>query len=144
MSCPILPTLVLGFLGVANLLAACDGAEVMIGCRPAGAARLTVAAAGARGEVFRDTGSGVAASHLHNGVQFYFDEDSSIGFAPAGAAVSRTTCDVNALPAWGNADDWTGDGRMCWHTSAGVFDEGFRCGLDVSYEGAFDRLVYTR
>ncbi|MCK6571151.1 thrombospondin type 3 repeat-containing protein [Myxococcota bacterium] len=133
---------------VAQLLAACNGDEVLLGCRPVGAERLQVAAGGARAEVFRDVGAGRVASTVHNGVQFYFDELSSIGFAPVGATIDRNSCDYLATSEWqggiGGADDATTPERMCWHTNAGRLSSGFRCGGDVIFDGTFERVVYTR
>ena len=130
---------------LAGLQAACDGAEVMLGCRPTGAAGLTLAAAGGRADVFFPTGAVSAAKHVANGVSWYFDGVSSIGFAPSGAVVDRQSCDRVGFPDFGGAvDDGTGSERLCWHTSANALSAGFRCGVTSSFDGTYERLMYTR
>jgi hypothetical protein len=130
---------------LANVLAACDGEEVLLGCRPTGDDRLQVAAGGLRAEVFRDVGPNSQASHVHNGVQFYFDETSSIGFAPVGAPIDRNSCDYLATPDWNSGSlDATTPLRMCWHTNGNSLSAGFRCGRNVVYDRLYERVIYTR
>ena len=104
-----------------DIRAACDGGVIVMACRPVGAPALTLAAMGDRDEVFRDVGDGAGAVNPHNGVDFYFDDDSSWGFAPAGSGVRRATCDTTATDA---------DERLCWHTNQGRVGVGYRCGAN--------------
>jgi hypothetical protein len=129
-----------------GLRAACDGAEIMLACRVAGSDTLTLAAKAPRADVFFDVGVGAQATHLANGVQFYFDEESSMGFAPEGVMVDRNTCDFLEIPVWNpaQADFGTGRLRMCWHTAASHLSAGFRCGLAAPFDTTYERLILTR
>jgi hypothetical protein len=124
----------------AGMRAACDGDLVLMGCRQAGSDVIQLAAMGESGEVFADTGDGPDATHEHNGVNWYYSENSSIGFVPAGAVASRNSCDTNAMD--GN-DDGTGEGRMCWHTSGASLNTGYRCGLNVTFGPEYERVIFT-
>ncbi len=128
---------------VDEMVGACDGEFVLLGCRAVGAPELELAAMGETAEVFRDTGDGNNDTHEHNGVGWYFSLNTSIGFVPAGAVPARNSCDTDALPDWGIPDDGTGEGRMCWHTGGGATNSGFRCGMSVSYDNGYERIVYT-
>jgi cysteine-rich repeat protein len=120
-----------------GVLEACRGTDLLIGCRPTGADVLTVAAEGRFDEVTQDVGDGNDAVHTHNGVDFYFSPAASWGFAPQGMGVARNTCDV--------ADQESPE-RMCWHTQAGAFRTGWRCGATTHLNGsaAFERMIYAR
>lgn len=120
-----------------QVLGDCAGSELLIGCRPTGAPRLTVAAEGLFEEVTRDVGGGREAVNPHNGVHFYFSRSASWGFAPLGAGVFRNTCDT-ASPEDAN--------RMCWHTSNDAFRAGWRCSdtTGLSGSGQFERVIYAR
>ncbi len=109
----------------------CDGDVLLLGCRPAGRAALTVAAMGERAEVLRSVADTADATHAHNGVAWYFTEGRSWGFAPGGAEVNRNHCDTTA-----------GDQRVCWHLDAG----GFRCGDTqwLNEDRAWERVIYQR
>jgi hypothetical protein len=129
-----------------GLQAACNGAEIMLACRVAGADTLTLAAMAPRADVFFDVGAGANATHVANGVQFYYDEESSMGFAPEGADVDRNTCDFLEIPVWNpaQADFGTGHLRMCWHTTGSHLNSGFRCGLAAPFDTTYERLILTR
>mgnify|MGYP002630335060 FL=1 len=115
-------------LPIATIEQDCGRAVMMIGCRPMGDDTLTVAAMGLRAEVMRVVPDQSAASHEHNGVAWYFGRAFSWGFAPVGAALNRSQCDVQA-----------GDDRMCWHTGPGL--GGFRCGAT---QGLNDSVEWER
>ena len=53
-----------------------------------------VTAIGARNEVFQDVGDDNNAVNPHNGVNWYFSTERSWGYAPAGQAVNRNSCDT--------------------------------------------------
>ena len=115
----------------------CQGDVLVMGCRPAGAPNFQVSAMGRRAEVFEDVGIGAAAVNTHNGVNWYFNGSKSWGFAPAGAAVNRNSCDtLNDSPAQ----------RLCWHTNADRVTSGWRCGADTGLGAAngFERVVLHR
>ena len=97
----------------------CDKTNVMLACRPVGASNFTLLAQAPRADVFTETGDG-NTPHDANGVGWYYDDNSSWGFAPQGEPIDRDSCDINA-----------GASRMCIHTWFGVTDEGYRCGDDT-------------
>ncbi len=133
-------------VGLDDLRAACGGAEILLGCRPTGQPNLTIAAAGPRTDVFFETGPGRGDTRLVNGTQFYFDGNSSLGFAPEGVPVDRTPCDVRELPdgPGGDPDLGTGHLRVCWATRDDHLDVGARCGLAPVVDADYERVVFTR
>ena len=119
-----------------SVLEQCDRGVLLIGCRPTGGNMLVLAAQGDRADVLFDVGPDADVVHPHNGVDWYFDEDSSWGFAPEGAGVNRFTCDTGAFD---NPD------RLCWHTAGGSLTAGWACGPDINlYGNAFERVIYHR
>ncbi|MGC6418342.1 MAG: MopE-related protein [Bradymonadia bacterium] len=121
---------------IEGILSACDGDVLLMGCRRREAPiELSVAAVGYRAEVLAAVGPEPTASRIHNGVQWYFDEDSSWGFAPQGARLARHPCDIEAsLAAL----------RLCWDTVNGRLGDGYRCGADRGHLGEFERLILQR
>jgi len=118
---------------LASMSAACAGARIMVACRPTGAATLQLMAEAPRADVLFDTGNGNASVHNANGTDWYFSTSYSMGFAPAGAGVSRNSCDTGSVQA---------DKRMCVHTGNGNFNYGYRCGNN--YPGAdYERVFFT-
>ncbi len=118
-----------------DIRAACGGAELAVGCRAAGADALNVVAEGDYAQVLFDVGDGLTAQHTHNGVAWYLSAQASWGFAPAGSAVRRLTCDTE------NED---GERRLCWHTNAGNLMGGYRCGLQTTFGDDVERVIYVR
>lgn len=116
------------------LMDQCSGDVLVMACRPTGDALLTVAAMGEYDDVFFDVGDGQFATHPANGVDWYFSDGYSWGFAPEGVGVSRTQCDTN---------NDQGDERLCWHT---LEVGGWRCGsaTGLNNNGSWERLVYMR
>ena len=123
--------------GLDTILEDCEGAQLMLACRPVGADNFTLAAEGRFDEVTRDVGNGQDARHNHNGVDWYYSTGRSWGFAPEGIGVSRNSCDTTAE---GQAQ------RMCWHTSGNHLDGGWSCGNDrgLNNNDGWERLVFTR
>ncbi len=128
---------------IGDLRENCVGDYLLVGCRPAGSDGLQLAAMGETDEVLLDTGNDPNGTHEHNGVSWYFSENSSMGFVPLGAVAARNSCDTNALPDFGSPDDGTAEGRLCWHTSGAIYNPGFRCGATVAYDNSLERVVYT-
>ncbi|MCB9547068.1 MAG: hypothetical protein H6706_14615 [Myxococcales bacterium] len=119
------------------ILDACQGSTLMMACRQVGSQTLTVAAMGARAEVLTDVGVDNGAVHAHNGVNWYYSGVRSWGFAPAGQAVNRNSCDTNnTLP----------EQRLCWHTGADRVTTGWRCGAATGLNGNanWERIVLQR
>jgi hypothetical protein len=120
--------------------AACNGANILIGCRVAGSPTLLVAAAGLATDVF-----GSSTLHSATGVTWYFDSTSALGFAPAGSTITRTPCDT----AGGAADSYaagSGTQRMCWRAAAGNLMAGGRCGdrENLGPATTYERVIFTK
>jgi len=58
-----------------------------------------------------------------------------VGFARAGDAVTRFSCDTGSDDA---------DARLCWHTAAGSINIGYRCGANTGLNGdaGFERVIF--
>lgn len=129
---------------VADILATCNGANLMLACRATGSDTLQLAAHAPRADVIHDTG-GEDKPHVANGTGWYFHSDPSAsfawGFAPAGDEIQLDSCDVMASSDTPGAD---GDRRLCWHTHQGLLDGGWRCGADeeLNSSAAFERIIY--
>jgi hypothetical protein len=107
----------------------------MYACKPTQLVNLQVAAMAPRADVLFNVGDRRAATHEANGVAWYFDASTSIGFAPAGAVVDRFTCDT------AGPEEPT---RSCWHTSGGDLTGGWRCGANRDlFDGTYHRRGYT-
>ncbi|MCB9537575.1 MAG: hypothetical protein H6704_15095 [Myxococcales bacterium] len=121
---------------VADVLAACDGDVLLLGCRPVGDDTLHLAAMGARADVLFPTGGDANTTHAHNGVAWYFDDSHSWGFAPEGARVQLNSCDTS---------NEQGPLRMCWHTGGGRLNSGYRCGDELlNGNGQWERVIFQR
>ncbi len=120
---------------LAPILDACAGSLVAIGCRMVGAEDFTLLAMGETAEVFFDVGNANDAVNNHNGVDFYYSPSRSMGFAPEGTGVSRNSCDTaNVMPEL----------RMCWHTSGGRLNSGWRCGATTGISNAqWERVIFS-
>ncbi len=117
-----------------NVLAACDGDNLLIGCAPTGASELTLAAHAPREHVLFDMGE-LDATHDFNGVGWYYALSESWGFAEPGDGVTRSSCDteVGAYP----------EHRMCWHTDSDQLTDGYRCGTTRNlYSSTWSRFIY--
>lgn len=113
---------------VSDILAGCSGDYLMLAARRVGSSEFEVLAAAATADVTFDTGSG-NETHAANGVEWYFSQDYSWGFAGAGDAVSRNSCDTNGQ----NESD-----RLCWHTGGGQMNGGWRAGTYTWLNGSTD------
>ena len=124
--------------GEPGILTRCDEQILLLGCRRIGEEAVSVAAMGDREAIlipseFADR----TPENVHNGVNWYFNNDYSWGFAPAGAEVDVFSCDRVV-------DDRSGE-RVCWYTSADKVRPGYRCGADiVNASGIWERFIYQR
>ena len=110
-----------GTTTTASLKSNCSKNKVLLSCRLASdATNLILAAYADRASVFNSTTSTGNSTVVSNGVGWYYSDSLSIGFAPAGEAVSRNFCDTN--------DTTQGSLRICWHTSNNAISGGWRCG----------------
>ena len=119
---------------VATILQSCTGSSLLLACRPNNSQTLTVAAMAPRADVLFDTAQ-TQVPHNANGVGWYFNDSYSWGFAAENDSISRNTCDT----------DMTDPGnRLCWHTSAGHIDGGYRCGATTGLNNyaTWDRIVF--
>ena len=121
---------------LATITTACDASTLMLACRQAGSNTLQVAGMAARADVLFDVGNVPAAFHNANGIDWYYSPTYSWGFAPAGAGVSRNSCDTGATLT---------EQRMCWHTSNNSLQSGWSCGASRGIgDAAWERLVLER
>ena len=127
---------------VGTVLKACTGTRLLIACRQVGSATLTLAANAPRTDVLFDTGVGMVTTHNANGVEWYYNTNHSWGFSPGGDKVNLNSCDTYGI---GMADPNNhATQRMCWHTSAGSTNSGYRCGsTDLNGNVAWERVIYT-
>lgn len=114
----------------------CSGTHTLLGCMPTNQNTLTVMAAGLTSDVEFNTGNNSCNQnkvHTANNVEWYWDTNFSIGFAPAGDAVSLCQADTNF-----NLDT---NLRLSWHTinNAG----GYRCGATTTFSNNYQRVVYS-
>uniref|UniRef100_UPI0030D974A9 hypothetical protein n=1 Tax=uncultured Arenimonas sp. TaxID=546226 RepID=UPI0030D974A9 len=118
---------------LATILANCSEENIMYACRLVGDPNFNVLAQAPRVDVFTDTGLGNATTSSNN-VEWYFDNEQSIGFAPGGETVTRTSCDTTNT---GNND------RMCIHTDGGNMSGGWRCGSNtgLNANAAWERVI---
>ena len=124
---------------MATILASCGGERLMMACRATGSNTLSVLAQAPRVDVIFDTGTS-NTTRSSNGVEWYFNQNYSWGFAPGGQAVSRNSCDVA-----GNENN----DRICWHTGTGgggtdsIIADGYRCGNQYSFDTNYERIIYS-
>ncbi len=119
-----------------DILTTCSGSNLMLACRPVGSSLLTLAAWAMRTDVTFDTGADATTVHNANGVDWYFNDGWSWGFAPEGVGVNKNPCDDN--------DGVLGqqESRLCWHTSGGAIDSGYRCGdNDLNGDSGWERVI---
>jgi len=119
---------------VADILAQCTKANLLVGCRPVSSTDMSLLAMAEREAVLFDTDT-TNIPYNSNGVGWYYSDSYSWGFALEGDAIQRSSCDT--------LDD-NPEFRMCWHTSGGNINGGYRCGetkwLNSSEE--WTRLVF--
>ncbi len=114
-------------------LAACTGSKLMLAGRVTGSDTLLVLAQADKADVLFDTGTGnTSSTHIANGTGFYSADLWSLGFAPAGEAVSKTQCDTVS-----------GDGRLCIHTFD--FTGGYRINNVFGLNGSsdYEKLAFS-
>lgn len=120
-----------------TILAACNKANLMLACRPVGTNTYGVLAQAPRADVTFVTPVDTTTNHVANGTAWYFNTSESWGFAKAGDAVNKNSCDT------GVASD--AEQRLCWHTNAGNLNTGWRCGSSEGlFSGAWERVVLHR
>ncbi len=96
---------------VSDVFNNCTGAHLLYGCRnQTESASFTLLAVGDRSIMMNDTGSdNMDIVSNDNGVGFYFNNLTSIGFAKEGDVVAKDSCDVESTNA---------EYRLCWHANS--------------------------
>lgn len=116
---------------LASILNRCNGSRLMLACAQVGSNTLTLLAQAPRADVIFPVVGNVP--HNANGTGWYYDTQTSWGFALQGDLVTRNSCDVEA-----------GSTHLCWHTSGGLINGGYRCGSTTALNGsaAWNRIIY--
>ena len=107
----------------------CDKSHLMVACRQTGTTQLVAAAYAPIADVMYDTGTS-NTPHNANGVDWYFSDSYSWGYAHEGDGISRSSCDTatGAYP----------EDRVCFHTSVGNLSGGYRCGATLALNSSAD------
>jgi len=122
---------------IANILAVCNKANLMLACRPVGTNTYGVLAQAPRADVIFATPADATTVHVANGTAWYFNTSFSWGFAKAGDTVNKSSCDF--------LDSTDNEQRLCWHTGSGNLSSGYRCGVSESlFNTAWQRVVLHR
>jgi cysteine-rich repeat protein len=117
---------------VVDILAGCTRANLMLACRPIGSPDFALLAHAPREAVLTDTGTTNTPTNA-NGSAWYFNDSFSWGFAKEGDLLQRNSCDTG---------DVNPEQRLCWHTSAGSTDTGYRCGNNnLNGDATWERVV---
>lgn len=119
-------------VALSTILAQCTGKHLMLGCRAAGSSTYSVLAHAPRADVLFDVGTGTTATHVANGVAWYYSPSMSWGFAAGGDSVSRNSCDTGTV---------NGASRLCWHTSSSSVSSGYRCGTNTGVSSTWERVI---
>lgn len=127
---------------IASATSNCTGDLLMMGGGPTGSSVLDVIAWAPTTDVMFFTGTS-NTPHNANQTGWYFSDSYSWGFAPQGAAISRSSCDTSGS-IWSSLDG-TQDQRLCWHTSSNTLQGGWRSGNNINLNGSseFTRYLFT-
>jgi hypothetical protein len=120
---------------MSTILQQCSKSKLLLACRPVGSSTLHTLAMGPRVDVLFDCGQNFSCTQQSNGVGWYYSDNYSWGFAPAGEPVTRSSCDTTNTQ---NED------RLCWHSSGGLINGGWRCGANtgLNVDPTWERIVY--
>lgn len=131
-----------GSTTIATVNANCTGTKMLLGCRTAGSATLSVLANAPKVDVMFDTGS-TNTPHNANNVGWYYNGSVSWGFAPQGSVINRSSCDIVDSASYPGGGATDGDFRICWHTGGSVITSGWRCGKPDFLGATYERLIFT-
>jgi len=117
-----------------TILATCNKANLMLACLQTGFDVYRVLAQAPRADVTFNTTTDTSTTHVANGTAWYFSTSKSWGFAKAGDAVQKVSCDTGITT--------DPDQRLCWHTAATTLSSGHRCGAsEFVNDATFQRVV---
>ncbi len=124
---------------LATILATCNKANLMLACRPVGTNTYAVLAQAPRADVIFATPADATTVHVANGSAWYFNNSYSWGFLRASDTANKNSCDFGGA-------NFTNESRLCWHTSGGNLNSGWRCGATEGLNGstAWQRVVLHR
>ena len=122
------------------ILKTCSGSRLMLACKYLESSTIKLLAWAERSDVLHETTS-TSPTHNAQGASWYFNPDNpsgssnSWGFAKAGDEINRANCDTR---------DKNGEFRLCWHTTKGKINQGYRCGEYEDYrKTTIQRLIFT-
>lgn len=120
---------------LSTVLANCNGARLMLACRPVGSVNFTLLAQAPRADVTFVTPNDATTVHNANGSGWYYSTTYSLGFIRQGDVVNKGSCDFDTTGA--------NDQRLCWHTGGGNITGGYRCGINDNLNGdaTWERVV---
>lgn len=110
----------------------CQGESIMFGCRKKGASKWKVVGYGSKDKAFTPT-SGENQATIDDTIQWYYDDERSIGFAPEGSSIQLSTSDINQL------DD---PYRLSWNLDN--TDNDWRCGDEIWIENEYERAIWSK
>jgi hypothetical protein len=117
----------------------CSGGEMLLACSALGAPVLDVAAAGLQSDVLFFTSADTTSVHNANGVDWYYHNNYSWGFAVPGDTINKAPCDTASGAFPGE--------KLCWYTFANMVGtaSGSRCGVATNISApTHERLIYAR
>jgi hypothetical protein len=119
---------------LSTILTQCNGAKLLLACRPVASSIFTVAAMGLRSDVVYDTGTSATTTHVANNVGWHYNAAWSWGFVTATDSVNLNQCDSSNTPNPGY--------HICWHTVASA--GGFGCGttLGLNSDNTWAREIW--
>lgn len=128
---------------VASLIGGCAGDLIMLAGAANGSTEIQLLAWTTKAQVLTPTAPN--ATNTSNGAAWYLNDNLSMGFAPAGFAISQNSADTNSAPGFGSAGD-DGTNRLSWHMSGGTLDGGWRVGNNTflnSEPSGFTRYIFS-
>jgi hypothetical protein len=120
-----------------SVLAGCTGPYLMLMASHAmaGSGPSALLAAGPRDDVLHEAGQASDGSVSSNGTKWYYSDDFSWGFAPAGDAINRNSCDL------ADGGETSSQLHLCWNTDDGALVPGYRVGDTLINNNLYLRRV---
>lgn len=116
------------------MLKQCNKSKLLLGCGPVNNSNIySVAAMDYRQNVLYNCSNNNNCSYISNGLQWYFSDNSSWGFADQLDILDRSPCDAYTLT--------NPFSRLCWHTNPGF--DGYRCG-SILFNWPMNTTVWQR